>query len=382
MTQPATGSRSELHVGWLMPAFFHPLPVDATEPDELADSIVDLARKVLADRSTDEQHFFAQMMLRQTARLIEAEAEYAGICFVEHEDEPTMATVLVNRVPSLAETVEEAAQATESLLKRRYAHDDVRTSALALHSTPAVTRLGSLEVTVPAELSPDGHPQTLLQGVIQTYVPLPGQGETMVFELNSPSPGAWDMYREMFSAILGTLDWATDEELAEQRELERIAGTPARPEPHEQASQSEPDAVGQELADAIRHRSSLILDAVGMRGPVREESDDLTSVTCPPCRTKGLTSGCRVLHHWEMVQLAPATLREMLAAARAHLIGNGFTEDAVAEGHAVFTGPGDSVSAQGYTASLTADTEQGRLVVDVATVCTRGTATSVAGDFG
>ncbi|SCK30958.1 hypothetical protein [Streptomyces sp. WMMB 322] len=382
MTQPATGSRTELHVGWLMPAFFHPLPVDATEPDELADRIVDLARKVMADRSTDEQHFFAQMMLRQTARLIEAEAEYAGICFVEHEGEPTMATVLVNRVPSLGGTVEEAAEATESLLKRRYRQDDVRTGALPLESTPAVTRVGGLEVSVPPELSPDGQPQTLRQGVIQTYVPLPGQGETMVFELNSPSAGAWDMYAEMFDAILGTLDWATDEDLAEQRELERTAGTPAHPEPHEQVSQPEPVTVAQELAEAVRHRSSLVLDAVGMRGPVREESDDLTPAACPPCRSRGLTSGCTVRHHWEMVQLAPATLREMLAAARAHLIGNGFTEDAVAEGHAVFTGPGDSVSAQGYTASLTADAEQGRLLVDVATVCTRGTATSLVGDFG
>jgi hypothetical protein len=51
MTQPATGGRSELHVGWLMPAFFHPLPVDATEPEELADRIVELATTVLADQT-------------------------------------------------------------------------------------------------------------------------------------------------------------------------------------------------------------------------------------------------------------------------------------------------------------------------------------------
>jgi len=387
VTEAAAAGRSELHVGWLMPTFFHPLPVDATEPEEVADRIVELATTVLADRSTDDQHFFAQMMLRQTAQLIEAEAEYAGMCFVEHEGEPTMATVLVNRVPSLGGTVEEAAEATEALLKRRYAHDDVGTTALPLDSAPAVTRIGGLEVTVPPELSPDGQPQTLPQGVIQTYVPLPGQGETMVFELNSPSLGAWDMYAEMFDAILGTLDWATDEDLAEQRELERIAGIPAQPGPHEQAPQPEPERgpeperVDEEVAEAVRRRSSLVLDAVGMRGPMGEEADHLASVACTSCRSKGLTAGCTVRHHWEMAELAPTTLQEILAAARAQLIGNSWTEDAVAEGHAVFTGPGDSTSAQGYTASLTADTEQGRLLVDVATVCTRGTATSVAGDF-
>jgi hypothetical protein len=382
MTQPTAEGRSELHVGWLMPAFFLPLPVDATEPDELADRIVELATKVLADRSTDEQHFFAQMMLRQTAQLIEAEAEYAGMCFVEHEGQPTMATLLVNRVPSLGGTVEEAADATESLLKRRYAHDDVGTGALPLDSTPAVTRVGALEVTVPPELSPDGQPQTLPQGVIQTYVPLPGQGETMVFELNSPSRDAWAMYVEMFDAILGTLDWATDEDLAEQQELERIAGIPAQRQPHEQAPQPEPEPVDREMAEAVRHRSSLILGAVGMRGPMREEADHLASVACTSCHSKGLTSGCTLRHHWEMAQLAPRMLQEVLAAARSHLIGNSWTEDAVAEGHAVFTGPGDSTSAQGYTASLTADTEQNRLLVDVATVCTRGTVTSTADDFG
>jgi len=39
MTQPAT--ESPLHVGWLMPSFFHPLPLDVTGPDELADRIVE-----------------------------------------------------------------------------------------------------------------------------------------------------------------------------------------------------------------------------------------------------------------------------------------------------------------------------------------------------
>lgn len=381
MTEAEAAGRSELHVGWLMPAFFHPLPVDATEPEELADRIVELATTVLADRSTDEQHFFAQMMLRQTARLIEAEAEYAGICFVEHEGEPTMATVLVNRVPSLGESAEEAAEATEALLKRRYAHDDVRTKALPLDGTPAVTRTGGLEVTVPPELSPDGQPQTLPQGVVQTYVPLPGQGETMVFELNSPSPGAWDMYTEMFDALLGTLDWTTGEELAEQRELERIAGLPAQAVTH-QAPQPESTPVGREMAEAVRNHSRLVLDAVGMRGPIREEADQLASVACASCRPKGPASGCTVRHHWEMTQLAPEMLQEVLAAARSHLAANGLTEDAAAEGQAVFTGPGDSVSAQGYTVSLTADAAQGRLLVDTTSVCTRGTATSTAHDFG
>ncbi|RAJ69090.1 hypothetical protein K378_01979 [Streptomyces sp. Amel2xB2] len=397
MTHPVTGSKPdkpELHVGWLMPAFFHPLPVDATDPDELADRIVELAMRLLADRSTDEQHFFAQMMLRQTGQLIQAGAEYAGMCFVEHEGEPTMASVLVDRVPSLGESVEAAAEATEALLRRRYPDDEVRTVALPLDGTPAVTRTGGLEVTVPPELAPDGQEQLLPQGIVQAYVPLPGQGETLVFELNSPSPGAWEMYTDMFDAILGTLDWATDEELAERRELERIAGIPAQRGPGDATgettggqgpgahAEAEPEPVEPELAEAVHQRSSLVLDAVGLRGPLREEAGELASVACPGCRAKGLTSGCTVRHHWEMSQLPPETLQEMLAAARAQLIGHGWTEEAVAEGHAVFSCPGDTVSAQGYTCSLTSDAEQELLVVDVATVCRRGTATAVADDFG
>jgi hypothetical protein len=379
---PSTTSRPELHVGWLMPDFFHPLPVDVTGPDELADDVVELTRKVLADRSTDEQHFFAQMLLRQTGQLIEAEADYAGMCFVEHEGEPTMATVLVNRVPSLEDTVEEAAAATDSLLRRRYPHDEVRTTALPLEGTPAVTRVGSLETSVPPELSPDGQPQTLRQGVIQTYVPLPGQGETMVFELTSPSAGAWTMYTEMFDAILGTLDWATDEDLAERRDLERIAASATQPQTIAGGTPPAPERLDQTSIATLRLRSSLILDAVGLRGPMPGDADQLTSSACPECRSKGLTSGYTVRHHWEMTRLTPTMLEEMLAAARSRLTERGWTEEAAGDGSLLLSVPADSEGSRPCRASLTADNAQGRLLVDVTTACDRGEVTGLADDFG
>ncbi|MFC4497661.1 hypothetical protein ACFPA8_26375 [Streptomyces ovatisporus] len=382
MTHPATDSPRELHVGWLMPSFFHPLPLDITEPDELADRIVELATTVLADRGSDEQHFFAQMMLRQTAQLIEAEAEYAGMCFVEHEDEPTMATVLVNRVPSPEESVEEAATAIKSLLQRRYPLDDVQSGTLALDNTPAVIRTGTLEVSVPAELSPDGKAQILRQGVIQTYVPLPGQGETMVFELNTPSPNAWEMYTEMFDAVLGTLDWATDEELAEQRELERIAALPAQPEPAVSTARPEAAPLDQASVTTVRHHSSLILGAVGMRGPMAEGTDQLVAVACDTCHSKGLTSGCTVRHHWEMTRLAPDVLQEMLVAARSRLTRAGLKEDSAADSQVVLSAPNVSAAPRGCSVTLTADSGRSTLIDHVATGCSRRSATGVADDFG
>ncbi|SCK56621.1 hypothetical protein H181DRAFT_05276 [Streptomyces sp. WMMB 714] len=386
MTHPETESPRELRVGWLMPSFFHPLPLDVTEPDELVDQIVELATTVLADRSSDEQHFFAQMMLRQTAQLIEAEAEYAGMCFVEHEGEPTMATVLVNRVPSpeeaVRETVEEAAAAIESLLQRRYPFDDIRSGALTLDDAPAVTRTGTLEVSVPPELSPDGKAQTLLQGVIQTYVPLPGQGETMVFELNTPSPSAWEMYTEMFDAVLGTLDWATDEDLAEQRELERIAALPAQREPAASTARPEPAPLDRASVTTVRHHSSLVLGAVGMRGPMPEEKDRLEAVTCEACRSGGLTSGCTVRHHWEMIRLARDELQKMLAAARSRLAGAGLEEGSATGSEVVFSTPEASTAPRDCSVVLTVDPEEGSLIVDVTTGCSRRSATGVADDFG
>ncbi len=382
MTDTATDSTGELHVGWLMPSFFHPLPLDVTGPDELAERIVELAKTVLADRSSDEQHFFAQMMLRRTIQLIEAEAEYAGMCFVEHENEPTMATLLVNRVPSPEETVEEAAAAIESLLQRRYPFDDVESVTLALDDTPAVTRTGTLEVSVPPELSPDGKAQTLLQGVIQTYVPLPGQGETMVFELNTPSPNAWEMYTEMFDAVLGTLDWATDEDLAEQRELERIAALPAQPEAAASTARPEPAPLDQASVTTVRHHSSLVLGAVGMRGPMPEEKDRLVAVACETCRSGGLTSGCTVRHHWEMTRLSPDVLQEMLAAACRRLTEAGLEEDTATRSEVVLCTPDASTAPRACSLTLTVDPEEGSLIVDVTSGCSRRSATGVADDFG
>lgn len=383
MTETAAAGRSELHVGWLMPTFFHPLPVDVEDHGEVPDLLVELARTVLADHSSDEQHFFAQVMLRHTAQLIDAKAEYAGMCFVEHDGEPTMATVIANRVPSLGETVEDAAEAIKNALKRRYIRDDIRTEVLPLDNTPAVTRIGGIEVSIPAELSPDGEGQTLTQGVVQTYVPLPGQGETLVLELNTPSRNAWDMYREMFTAIVETLDWATDEQLAEEREVERITGLFSASETSTQTPRPQPEPVDEDVVRALRRCSSLVLDAVGIRGPIREEADELASVACAACRRKGLTSGCTARHHWEMTQLPPETLQLMLTAARAYLTRKGVSEDeGTSERRAVFTVPGDSVSAQGYTVTLTTDTGQRLLLVDVATSCQRGTSTTLVDDFG
>lgn len=374
-TTTATGTAPELHVGWLMPEFFQPLPVDAVDEDELVERIVGLARTVLAGHSTDDQHFFAQLMLQQTARLIDAEAEYAGLCFVEHEGEPTMATLLVNRVPSLAEDVEDAAAETEALLRRRFRDDEIRTHVLPAQRTPAVTRTGGIEVSVPGELSPDGQPQVLPQGVVQTYVPLPGQGETMVFELSTPSESAWGLYQEMFGAIVETLDWATDAELAEQRELQRLAEPAAVADPYPAAP------VRPEVAAALRHWSSRVLDVVGMQGPLREEADELVAVACAPCRAKGLTSGCTSRHHWEMVQLPAPALRAMLAAARTRLPVHGLTpRTSDNDQRLTLTAPGDALSAQGYTVTLTAG--DGTLAVDTATACTRATTTTVASDFG
>ncbi|MDI3388215.1 hypothetical protein QIS99_18685 [Streptomyces sp. B-S-A8] len=87
-------------------------------------------------------------------------------------------------------------------------------------------------------------------------------------------------------------------------------------------------------------------------------------------------------HHWEMTGLTPAALQDMFAAASSHLNGNSWSQEFMTEGQATFRAPGDSTSAQGYTVSLTSDPGQGRLVIDAATACTRGTATAGVDDFG
>lgn len=130
VTAAPEGRRGDLHVGWVMPPFFHELPVDAENVDEAGDRLGELVTTILAEGSEDDQITMFALYLQITAQLAEAGAEYAGFCLLDMEGRRSTATVAVYRMALEKITAGEALSEAYSALSRAYPDDDVQVSTL------------------------------------------------------------------------------------------------------------------------------------------------------------------------------------------------------------------------------------------------------------
>jgi hypothetical protein len=205
---------SRIHVGWIMPPFLHELPVDAVTADEAAARLKEIALAFLPDRTEEDQYLFALQLGSRLEPMTEAGIIYAGLCFLEDQGQPTFSTITASQIQhgqdetTLLTTIEQS-------LSRQYRQDEVQQSALPCG--PCVTRLGfaPFQFDNPATGAPEYVGRTLLQ----VYIPLPHSGEMLIFELSVNGPDGWDLHSEVFAEVLKTIDWTTDDEIAEQREL-------------------------------------------------------------------------------------------------------------------------------------------------------------------
>ncbi|MCL8016841.1 hypothetical protein [Streptomyces sp. AS02] len=359
VTTATAGSQapnSKFHVGWIMPPFFHELPVDAEELDEAGDRLGELVTTILANGSEDDQITMFVLYLEITAQLQEAGAEYAGFCLMDMDGRPSTATVAVYRMPLENTKADDVLSETFSTLQRAYPDDDVKISSLpsGRGDSQAVVRIGGAPFTISAEASPTGQPLEVPRGQIQVYVPLPGDTDMLVFELSTPCMEDWDLYSELFATIVRTLDWASEEEA-------EMAAALSQAEPVLDVT---PDpAVVQEL---YAH-SSRVLDSLAVRGRM-DEGNVVSAITCPDCWTKGLRSACTARHHWQVDDVDDALL-----AAAVDRLGEAFQS----QGWLKLSGtPGQSVSlaaagGSGHQVDATLVVGRRRLVIEVVAPCTR-----------
>lgn len=356
VASPVETEKPRLHIGWVMPPFFHELPLDTDDGDEAAERLYETVQKVLAG-STDEDRF--RMFVTYSAiigDLRDAGAVYAGFCTLDVDGRPSTASVAVYRTPLRDITAEDALAQALSALQRAYPGDDVRISNLPCGNgeAKAVVRIGDAPFTLAPEASPTGQPLEVPRGQIQVYIPLPNDAEMLVFELSTPCMEDWDLYSELFATIVRTLDWATDEEAEMAAALSQAQPVPdVAPDP----------AVVQELYAL----SSRILDVLAVRGRM-DEGNQVSAVTCADCWTKGLRSVCTARHQWQIDDVEDASL----AAALVRL-----DETSQGQGWLKLSGtPGRSVSlaadgGSGHQVNATLVAGRRRLVVEVVAPCTR-----------
>lgn len=209
-----TNIANRMHVGWIMPPFLQELPVDATDADEAARRLKDIAIAVLPNRTEEDQYAFALQLGSELEPMKDSGVIYAGLCFLEVDSQPTASTITVSQVqhgqdePTLLSTVERT-------LSLQYRHDEIQQSELPCG--PCVTRIGPAPFQF--EDARTGEAQRVERTLLQIYIPLPGSGEMMIFELSVHSAAGWDLHSELFAEILKTIDWTTDEEVAQQQEI-------------------------------------------------------------------------------------------------------------------------------------------------------------------
>jgi hypothetical protein len=208
---------NRVHVGWIMPPFMHELPVDANDSDDAARRLKDIAVAVLPNRGEEDQYTFALQLGNQLEPMKAAGVTYAGLCFLEVNGEPTTSTITVSQV---AHGQDEATllPTIEKTLSLRYRHDEIQQSTLPCGR--CITRIGPAPFQF--EDVRTGETQRVERTLLQVYLPLPDTGEMMIFELSVPSAEGWDLHSDLFAEILKTVDWTTDEEIAQQQEIAGI----------------------------------------------------------------------------------------------------------------------------------------------------------------
>ncbi|MYW69531.1 hypothetical protein GTY65_36515 [Streptomyces sp. SID8379] len=349
-----------MHVGWILPPFFHELPVETDDVDEAGEQLLATVQQVLPGGTDDDRFRMFVTYAGLLDELRDAGAVYAGFCNLDFDGRPSTATVAVYRMPLDRITAEDALSAALTGLQRAYPDDDVRISTLpsGIGDTKAVVRIGNAPFTLAAEASPSGEPVEVPRGQIQVYIPLPNDADLLVFELSTPCMEDWDFYSELFATIVRTLDWATEEEA----ELAAVLSG-AQPVP-----EAVPDPA---VVRALHSRSHRILEALAIPGRTDEEnatSAAVTCVTCADCRAKGLESACTARAHWQIEGVEDVLLAAAVGRLARTFQGEGWTT--------LSENPGESVAlaeaeGSGHRVNATLIPGRQRLVIEVVAPCTR-----------
>jgi hypothetical protein len=358
-----TADKTGLHVGWIIPPFFHELPIDSDDTEEVGERLYALVKEVLAHGTEDDQLRMFILYAQVIGELRDAGAVYGGVCFMDMDGRPSTASVAVYQTPMEGITHEEALVQAEAALTAAHPDDDIRVSELPYGGGRGVVRIGSAPVALPAELSPTGEAVEAPRGLIQVFVPLPCDSDMLTFELSTPCTEDWDFYSEIFAEIVRSLDWATEEEARLATALSQ-----APPTPDVTPDESE--------VKELYARSSRVLEALAVRGRMDEATNQVSATTCSGCWSKGLRSVCTARHQWQIDEVDDTVLSAAVGRLEARLRADGWQSAERTEGRVSLVADGGS----GHRINAALAPGQRRLLIEVIAPCTR--AVPAPGDGG
>ncbi|GAA4302389.1 hypothetical protein GCM10023086_18710 [Streptomyces venetus] len=192
-----TGSDG-VEVRWIMPEGFFELPFEADDLDELADKLVELAKRTLPRADEEVQLEWAAMCAANYDEFIEAGVQYAGFVTTEVDDVRCTATVNV----SLMDLDERAGKDPAGFIATTMRHLELgQVGEVQLPCGPAVTCVGNRSSRIDGSLTQSGRDEPIWTSFIQVQIPLTN-GTVLLLEMGTPTIEGWDVFSAMFAGVV------------------------------------------------------------------------------------------------------------------------------------------------------------------------------------
>ncbi|WP_399887303.1 hypothetical protein ACGH7X_22460 [Streptomyces sp. BBFR51] len=188
---------SGIEIRWIMPEGFLELPFEADDLDELADRIVELAKRALPGADEEVQRQWAAMCAANYDDFIEAGVQYAG--FVTTEVDGVRCTATVN--VSIMDLDDRAGSNPVGFIASTLRHLELgQIEEVPLPCGPAVICVGNRSADVDASLTQSGRPEPIWTSFIQVHIPLVN-GTVLLLEMGTPTAEGWDVFSAMFAGV-------------------------------------------------------------------------------------------------------------------------------------------------------------------------------------
>ncbi|MEV5757610.1 hypothetical protein AB0L61_12690 [Streptomyces tendae] len=196
-TRRSLAGAGGVEVRWIMPEGFLELPFEADDLDELAERIVELARRALPGADEGVHRQWAAMCAANYDDFIEAGVQYAG--FVTTEVDGVRCTATVN--VSIMDLDDRAGSNPTGFIASTLRHLELgQIEEVALPCGPAVLCVGNRSADVDGSLTQSGRPEPIWTSFIRVHVPLVN-GTVLVLEMGTPTVEGWDVFSAMFAGV-------------------------------------------------------------------------------------------------------------------------------------------------------------------------------------
>uniref|UniRef100_UPI00053B86E3 hypothetical protein n=1 Tax=Kitasatospora sp. MBT63 TaxID=1444768 RepID=UPI00053B86E3 len=220
----STGSGVEARL--LVPSLFHPLAIRG-DGAALGAHLTEVAAELFAGADAEARKEWAVVAAALAEETAAAGVVFAGLATVVTQGRRSRASLVAALVPHAQEVGELATE----LADRRPAAEVWR---VLLPAGPAVLLVEPRTVPVPAPLTADGRPLSLVGVTAEAFLPLPDGRSVLTVQLSTAQADDWELYTGVFARVLESVQLAWDGQVhvaAQPPQVQQPAAAPVQAAP-------------------------------------------------------------------------------------------------------------------------------------------------------